>query len=307
METIFLLAGGDRRQFWLSRSLVSRGRVFTLGVPGLEDSRPDRPADVLILPTPCLNAAGLLRGPGEGLDPAALEGLYNEHTRVYGGALPGDIRERLTGCGPVAELLADPAVGAANGRLTAEAAVALAAERREGSLFGLNCLVLGFGRVGKPLAALLDGLHARVAVAARRPGVRAEAAQLGYSVRDFTISEAFPLGGRCPSAHTGADEGVLRQQQPDIVFNTVPAQALSQRSLDALGPDCLWVELASAPGGLPEGYRPAFAVLPANSLPGRRLPRSAAAVLLEGILRRERDMVGADAHIGPRSQEEIGR
>ena len=286
MEKTCLLAGGDRRQFWLSRLLVSRSRVFTIGVPGLEDSLPDRPADVLILPTPCMNAAGLLRGPGEGLDPKALEGLYDEHTRIYGGALPPDIRARLPGCGMVTELLADPAVGAANGRLTAEAAAALAAERREGSLFGLDCLVLGFGRVGKPLAALLDGLHARVTVAARRPGVRAEAAQLGYQVSDFT-SKAFPLGGRCPSAHTGADEGSSRQSPPDVIFNTVPAQALSRRSLDALGSDCLWVELASAPGGLPEGYRPAFAVLPANSLPGRRLPRSAAAVLLEGISRKE--------------------
>lgn len=267
METIYLLAGGDRRQFWLSRALVSRGRVFPIGVPGLEDSLPDRPADVLILPTPCMNPAGLLRGPGAGLDPAALAGLYDEHTRVYGGALPPDIRERLPGCGMVTELLADPAVGAANGRLTAEAAVSLAAERREGSLFGLRCLVLGYGRVGKPLAALLKDLHARVTVAARRPGVRAEAAQLGCAVRDFSDPPA----------------------ALDIVFNTVPAQALSCRALDALGPDCLWVELASAPGGLPEGYHPAFAVLPANSLPGRRLPRSAAAVLMEGILRKEAD------------------
>jgi dipicolinate synthase subunit A len=290
METTYLLAGGDRRQFWLSRLLVDRGRVFTLGVPGLEDSLPDRPADVLVLPTPCVNAAGLLRGPGDGLDPAALRGLYDDHTCIYGGALPPEIRDRFPGCGPVTELLGDPAVSAANGRLTAEAAAALAAERLEGSLFGRYCLVLGFGRVGKPLAALLKDLHARVTVAARRPGVRAEAAQLGYCVRDFTTAKAFPLGGRChqaspPSSMT--DEGLSCQQQPDIIFNTVPAQALSRRALEALGPDCLWVELASAPGGLPADWRPPFAVLPANSLPGRRLPRSAAAALLEGIVRKE--------------------
>ena len=58
METTYLLAGGDRRQFWLSRLLVSRGRVFTRGVPGLEDSLPEGPADVLIQrrqgqPLPC--------------------------------------------------------------------------------------------------------------------------------------------------------------------------------------------------------------------------------------------------------------
>lgn len=265
METTYLLVGGDRRQFWLSRLLVSRGRVFTRAVPGLEDSLPPAPADLLILPTPCLDRNGLLRTAGEGLDPAALAGCVDAHTRVYGGAVPPELWKRLPGCGPVTDLLADPAVAAANGRLTAEAAVALAAERLEGSLFGLPCLVLGYGRVGKPLAALLGDLHARVTVAARRPGVRAEAAQRGFGTVDFPAVGA-------PWA---------------LVFNTVPVPALSASALAALGPDCLWVELASAPGGIPAGTRPAFSVLPANSLPGRRLPRSAAAVLLEGILNRE--------------------
>ena len=266
METTYLLVGGDRRQFWLSRLLTERGRVFTLGVPGLEDSLPEGPAEVLILPTPCLDGAGLLRrAAGEGIDPAELQGLCDAHTRVYGGALPSDLRRSLPPCGQLTDLLADPAVAAINGRLTAEAAVELAAERLEGSLFGLPCLVLGYGRVGKPLAALLNALHAGVTVAARRPGVRAEAAQRGLAVRDFPD----------PPERYAA------------VFNTVPAPTLSPAALRALGADCLWVELASAPGGLPAGSRPAFSVLPANSLPGRRLPRSAAAALLEGILRRE--------------------
>ena len=263
METTYLLVGGDRRQFWLSRLLVPRGRVFTLGVPGLEDSRPKGPVDLLILPTPCMNAAGLLRGPGAGLDPAALAGYYDGHTRVYGGALPQSLP--LPGCGPVSDLLADPAVAAANGRLTAEAALELVQERLEGSLFALPCLVLGYGRIGKPLAALLAAHHARVTVAARRPGVRAEAAQLGHAVRDFPGQ-----AGR-----------------PAVIFNTVPAPTLSGAALGELGPDCLWVELASAPGGLPAGESTACSVLKAASLPGRRLPRSAAAALLEGILRKE--------------------
>ena len=275
METTYLLAGGDRRQFWLSRLLVSRGRVFTRAVPGLEDSLPDGPVDVLILPTPCLDGAGRLRtaagsGAGAGtaaagLPFAALDGLWDRRTRIYGGALPLELAARFPGCGAVTDLLADPGVAAANGRLTAEAAVELTQARLEGSLYGLPCLVLGYGRVGKPLAALLEALHARVTVAARRPGVRAEAAQRGYGVRDFPG----PAG------------------EPGVIFNTVPAPTLSPAALGALGPDCLWVELASSPGGLPADCRPAFPVLAAGSLPGRRLPRSAAAALLEGILRKE--------------------
>ena len=266
METTYLLVGGDRRQFWLSRLLLDRGRVYTLGVPGLEDTRPEVPAELLILPTPCLDGEGRLRrAAGEGLDPACLAGLCGPQTRVYGGALPAGLRSLLPPCGQISDLLADPGVAAVNGRLTAEAALALAEERMEGSLFGRPCLVLGYGRIGKPLAALLRGRHAAVTVAARRPGVRAEAAQSGCEVCDFTA---------------------LRRSF-SAVFNTVPAAALSAAALRALGPDCLWVELASAPGGLPALCHPDFPVLPAASLPGRCLPRSAAAALLEGILRRE--------------------
>ncbi|MBO4419148.1 MAG: hypothetical protein J5789_04930 [Oscillospiraceae bacterium] len=265
MEITYLLVGGDRRQFWLSRLLVPRGSVFTLGVPGLEDCLPDCPADVLILPTPCLTARGRLRGMGEGLDPAVLSGLFDGHTRIYGGAVPEGLRNKLPGCGSVTDLLLDPAVKAANGRLTAEAAVELTADRLESSLFGLSCLVLGYGCVAKPLAALLLSRHARVTVAARRVSARAEAIQSGCDACDF----------------------IHVPPSPGVVFNTVPAAALPREGLNELGPDCLWVELASAPGGLPLGYEPRFDLLRANSLPGRRLPRSAAAVLLEGILRCE--------------------
>ena len=271
MEHTYLLAGGDRRQFWLSRLLVPRGRVFTLRVPGLEDSVPDRPADLLILPTPCFSPDGRFHGINGGLELSALSGLYDAHTRVYGGAVPPDLSARLPGCGPVTDLLTDPAVKAANGRLTAEAALELTVEQLEGSLFGLPCLVLGYGCVAKPLAALLQALHARVSVAARRASVRAEAAQSGCLACDF---QALPASQR-------------------VIFNTVPVPVLPAETLNALGPDCLWVELASVPGGLPEGYAPPFAYLRANSLPGRRLPRSAAAALLDGILRHEDRIVNS--------------
>ena len=103
METTYLLVGGDRRQFWLSRLLLRRGRVFTRAVPGLEDSLPPGPAEVMILPTPCLDGAGLLRTAGPGLAPEALAGLWAAHTRIYGGALPPDLAARFPGCGPAAE------------------------------------------------------------------------------------------------------------------------------------------------------------------------------------------------------------
>ena len=256
MVTTILLAGGDRRQYWLARLLESLGPVWTQGVPGLEDRRPREPVSLLVLPVPALDARGRIRGTA--LEPEDLAELWGENTLICGGALPGDLAARMPGCRRMADLLKDPETAAANGRLTAEAAVGLAMEALEGSLYDLDCGVLGWGRIGKPLAALLGACRARVTLGIRRREIRAEAAALGYAA--------------CPPALLGSRQ---------VIFNTVPAQTVDPGSLD---PDCLWVELASAPGGLPKGAPPCR-VLGGNSLPGRRLPRSAAELLRAEILR----------------------
>lgn len=278
MEDRVLLVGGDGRQLWLARLLEGRSRVYTLGVPGRADRRPEAPVELLILPTPCLSPSGALRAGGLGWE--ALAGCWDGHTRLYGGALPEGLEALLPGCGPALDLLKDPMVAAGNARLTAEAALALCMERTEASLWGRDCLILGYGRIGKALGRLLTALRCRVTVGARRPEIRAEAAQAGLELWD--------LRGEAPKA--------------SLVFNTIPAPVLGPAALAGLGPDCLWVELASAPGGLPpedqtpadaegspqEGHSlPSLQVLKGNSLPGRRLPRSAAELLLAGILRNE--------------------
>ena len=64
------------------------------------------------------------------------------------------------------------------------------------------------------------------------------------------------------------------------MFNTVPAQLLPA------APDCLTIELASAPGG----FRDASRVIPAPGLPGKLAPCSAAEALHDSvreILRKE--------------------
>ena len=256
METRILLTGGDRRQYWLAQMLEGLGPVWTLGVPGLEDRQPAGPVELLVLPVPVLDARGRIRGTA--LEPEDLAGLWDESTLICGGALPGDLAARMPGCRRMADLLEDPDTAAANGRLTAEAAIGLAMEALEGSVYGLNCGVLGWGRIGKPLAALLRALGAQVRLGIRRREIRAEAAALGYTA--------------CPPAGlTGCR----------LIFNTVPAPVLDPGTLD---PNTLWVELASAPGGLPQAAPPCR-VLGGNSLPGRRLPRAAAELLRDGILR----------------------
>ena len=276
MMTRILAVGGDRRQTLLVRLLGGLGQVDTLAVPDCRDTVEDRTYDLLVLPCPTLDPSGNLRvgsatvpysagpdpagGTKRRLKPEDLLPYCGPKTRVFGGGLPG--RAHL----PVPleraeDLLADPRVKAANGRLTAESVFFL--PRKGKSLSGARCLILGWGCIAKPLSLLLRAFGAQVTVAARRETARAEAEGFGLTAVGFS-----EIGGAF-----------------DFVYNTVPAQTLSGAQLAGLGPDCQWVELASAPGGLPDSPPAELARVAAGGLPGRYLPDAAAKVLFAGIVR----------------------
>lgn len=251
MKPRFLVPNGDARQTALARRLTSLGRV---------DSVPDGGAyDGIVLPVP----ARLI--PGTDVLPAAenrpeirLAPLIGPQTRVFGGAFSGLLTPPLD---RAVDLLADEETAEANALLTAEAALMLPRAGR--SLRGARAAVLGCGRIGRPLSGLLRAVGAAVTVAARREAVRAAAEAEGHTALPFA-----DLRGPF-----------------DFVFNTVPAQTLTSAQLSALGPGCLWIELASAPGGLPSSKPEDLILLPAGGLPGKYLPESAADVLFEAIQR----------------------
>lgn len=254
MKAEFLLLGGDARQSALARLLARHGEVRTLGVPGLADS-PEPDAARVVLPIPSLTPEGSLRGV-----PPRLLPVLRAAERIYGGALRGRQPEGLA----VTDLLEDAAVAAENARLTAEAALPLLLEHTRESLFGSRCAVLGFGRIGQLLCPRLAVFGARVTVCSAREEKRALAEALGY--------ESVP-------------PATLDACAPRFVFNTAPAPLVPAAALCRLPEDGLWVELASAPGGLPPGSPLPCPVLPAGGLPGKLLPVSAAAVLCRAILR----------------------
>ena len=268
MEKTVLLAGGDRRQTWLARLLAEKCAVRTLAVPRCPDTVRPGPCDLLVLPCPCLDRNGMVRTAGEGLPLEGLLPFLGPETRIFGGALGRAAAELGPYCASVTDLLEDPAVTEENAALTAEAALMLTQQSLEAPVRGLCTAVLGWGRIGRRLGALLTAHGAAVTAAARREEARAEAGAASCAACAFSeLPEDF-----------------------DLVFNTVPARTLSDAQLRRLGSNCLWVELASAPGGLPDPPPEGLRVLPAGSLPGRILPRAAAEVLFAGILRTVRWM-----------------
>ena len=150
----------------------------------------------------------------------------------------------------------------ANAAATAEGAVQVAMEHLDRTLLGLDCLVLGFGRIGKLLSRRLQGLGARVAAAARKPEDLAWIRALGYQALHIQRLEE----------HLGTF---------GAVFNTVPAPVLKGPLLAQLPPDCLLVDLASVRGIAAEEKGPE--VIWARSLPGRLAPRTAAAAIRDAV------------------------
>lgn len=151
------------------------------------------------------------------------------------------------------DLLEDPFYTAENAHITACCALQLAMDRLPVVLTGLPVLVIGWGRIGKCLASLLQKLGARVTVAARKETDRAMLHALGYGYIHTEHIDVAPYR---------------------LIFNTVPVMLLPQCPGNALK-----IDLASQPGlgGLD--------VVWARGLPGRYAPESAGDLIAGTIAR----------------------
>jgi dipicolinate synthase subunit A len=153
----------------------------------------------------------------------------------------------------------------ANAAATAEGAIQIAMERLDRTLLGLDCLVLGFGRIGRLLSHRLHGLGAKVTVAARKS-------------EDLAWIRAY--GWR--ALNTGDLDGTLGHF--GVVFNTVPSLILNEALLQQLPNNCLCVELASVQGiDLAAADRMKIPNVWARSLPGKLAPLTAAAAIRDTV------------------------
>lgn len=272
LKTITVL-GGDPRQRYLAARLMAGGFcVETCQVPGLPDSSAGLHAalcraQAVALPMPALTSDHWIRAEPHPIPLVSVLECLSPGTVVFGG--PFDAAAETFAQYPVilSDYTKSAALAAGNAVPTAEGAIQLAMERLPITLSGSRCLVTGFGRIGKALATRLRGLFTHVTVAARKPEDRAMAAALGFTPET-----------------TGVYLRGLAQY--DCIFNTVPAPVFLPEHLAAMRPDCLIVDLASAPGGLPAdaAHFETPVYLPAPGLPGKVAPAAAAALLYDHIL-----------------------
>lgn len=275
----FSVAGGDARLLYLASALKNDGSPVSLwgfelyGKPlplplsSIRDALSD--ADAVILPYPAENGRGALNAPfaDASMTLTSILPLLKRGAAVFGGRLP----ERFTadvsavGCSCFDYSLREE-LTVANALPTAEGAVQIALEELPRTLHASRCLVIGYGRIGKMLSELLRAFGAEVTVSARRAS-------------DFAWIQARSLHTLNTSALSG------RLEDFDVIFNTAPAQILTERLLAQTRQDVLIIDLASDPGGVDTAAARALSrrVIHALSLPGRVAPETAGRIICDTI------------------------
>lgn len=270
------VVGGDQRQAALAGLLAEDGHtVHTFALDRAEGltcetslEEADR-ADCVVLPLPAMGERGHLNAPLseeeysltwvlDFLQPGQLvcAGMVNRELA----AAAEQRRLRLE------DYFAREELAVANAVPTAEGAIQIALEELPITLHGARALVIGYGRLGKALAQRLDGLGARVTVAARSWEALAWAQTRGLATE-----------------HTGKLTPWLCSY--DLVVNTAPARLLGREQLAALRPGALVIDLASKPGGVDFEAAAQLGVKAvwALSLPGKVAPVSAGGYMKTAI------------------------
>lgn len=213
---------------------------------------PDSTVTHLLLPVPTFAPNGTVHGGGQ-LE-TVLQALPHSIC-VIGGNLTSPLLQNRN----CIDLLQDAIYLSENAYITAHCALRLALSRLPVALRGCKVLIIGWGRIGKCLAALLKALGAEVAVAVRNDAQRAILRAMGYE------AEVLPL-----------PDYILPRFR--AVFNTVPAPVLSKEALRHCRPGCLKIELASSPGM--EGSD----IIDARGLPGKMAPESSGKLIARTVL-----------------------
>ncbi len=201
----------------------------------------------LLLPVPSLSADSSIIGGGNLSETLA---VLPKSTVIIG----GNLRHPKLAAYKTVDLLQDPEYLAQNANITAHCAVRYALEHLPVIIENCPVLILGWGRIARCLAKLLERLGADVTIAARKETDRAMAGALGYAAINTTA----------------IDTTAYR-----LIYNTIPSPSLLPEDTSA----AIKVDLASI--SAMEGDN----VIHARGLPGKFAPESSGKLIARTVLR----------------------
>lgn len=257
-----LFAGGDQRTLAAIEYMKKAG--YSVKTYAVTDRYPFDGSRIsaLVLPFPCLKQ-GKLNAPMISTPPTLAEMIRETgidcNIPVIGGPLKENPFPNYTDLSLREDLKLRNAV------TTAEGALGLLIAHTDKAVFGMNCMVVGYGAIGKRLSYLLHSMSAKVTVAARKHKDRTDALCHGY---DATDTADFSLEGM------------------DALFNTVPFPIFTEEILRTAETDLKFFELASAPWGCdPETAKKCgISVIYGPALPGKVAPVTAGEDLAKTVI-----------------------
>ena len=269
------IIGGDLRYGYAARNLRQAGWLVDMfqvqrSPDSVDAASLFRSAQTFLLPYPAFNAKGyvpFLQGETI-LHCSDIAAQCTPEMTLFCGR-PGPCAEVLRQTGArVIDYEQDAFLTAANAVPTAEGAIQIAMEQMDDTIWQSECLVIGFGRIGKLLSARLHRLGAHVTVAARNPADQALIAAFGMQ-HDTTAHYQLPLA---------------RYQ---LIVNTVPAPIFTAEQYAQLDPSCIIIDLASAPGGIDASkcLKHNLNFTHARGLPGKIAPATAGQLIAQSVLR----------------------
>ena len=164
------------------------------------------------------------------------------------------------------DLLEREELAVLNAISTAEGTIQIAMEETARTIHGSKVLVMGFGRIGKIISKMLDGIGASVYCEARKNADLAWIKAYGYN-----------------KVHLNELNENLSKF--DIIINTIPKMILTEERLKLINSQCLLIDIASTPGGIDRDKAKSLGLktIWALSLPGKVAPHTSAEFIKETL------------------------
>lgn len=274
--------GGDSRQIYCAEKLRARGYKTLLygfelsddnaALGKTDDLKKAMSADIIVLPLPVSKNGRLLNAPfcDREIPLSEITNQITPEKKVFYGMGSRQLERALadSGC-EFYDYYKFQSLLIKNALLTAEGVLGIITDKIPKTVFGMKVAVTGYGRIGYFTAKVLKALGAQVTVFARSPEQLTKAECAGLKTAEI---QSF----------------CCEKRNFDCLVNTVPAQILDDEALNALSPDTVIIETASAPYGVDfeKAKKKGFTVIKAFSLPGKTSPVSAGDAVADAIVKK---------------------
>lgn len=271
----FLILGGDDRSLYLGEYLENQGLqvcYYAFNQADCFDTLAEaiNQSVCIILPLPFTRDRVMLNAPlfDDKVLISDIYALASSEKLFFGGQLSKSFCEELdareAACYDYFEL---DELAVYNAVPTAEGVIQILLEELPVTIHGMRCAVLGNGKVGRILSSTLKALGADVTVFARKEKDFAEIHAKSMKPKHF-------------------DTLKIEYGDYDALINTVPAKVLGATELNKINPECLLIEIASAPFGIDfqAAKERAMTVIKAGSLPGKVAPKTAGEIIGRSII-----------------------